>query len=427
MADEAGFADPLSYDDTPYERQVLDDSATETSLKERIGNRIYLFEDSLSKKRKRVDDDEDKAEEETSVADNADIPYRPNALLLQGPPITQMPTSRVFAYATHFDAYPIGLEWVDDQTCILVFSNRKGALHAFNALCKQTVATHGEMMGMELDGVDELLHFAHAVPLALYPIEDRINSVLGCTKKSDILKQSIQVRWARPSDVKERGARDKSEFYKKFGESAGKNVIPGSSKPVGIRNGNDEVTRSRLDAQLDSFQDGNKVFNLSLERPSSDVDARKRNEDERRRRLDHELDAFLAGGDDDLVLENVEAGQEDGELLSRPSLLERTRRTSRSRSPRRRREAKALKRPDIRSDRDNPRRQYQTDSDGRWLHNAEVAQMRRRRTDYDAEVFGMRAWDDERAVPRRKQKKARKTQDDLDRELEAFGRQESAI
>jgi len=331
-----------------------------------------------------------------------------------------MPTGRIFAYATHFDTSPIGLEWIDDQTCILVFNNRKGALHAFNALRKQTALTHGEMMGMEVD--DELLHPAHAVPLALYPIEDRINSVLG-TKKSDILKQPIQVRWARPSDVKARGAREKSEFYKKFGETAGKNVSSGLSKPVGIHNGNDEDVRRRLDAQLDSFQNGNKAFNLSQERPNGDVDARRRNEEERRRCLDDELDTFLASGGDNLVLENVETSQEGGELSSRPSLLERTRRTSRSRSPRRRRDAKSLKRPDLRSDRENPRR-YQTDSDGRWLHNAEVAQMRRRRTDYDAEVSGMRAWDDERAMPRRKQKRARKTQDDLDRELEEFGRQE---
>lgn len=38
----------------------------------------------------------------------SDSPYRPNAILLQGPPITQIPTARVFAYATHFDAHPIG-------------------------------------------------------------------------------------------------------------------------------------------------------------------------------------------------------------------------------------------------------------------------------------------------------------------------------
>lgn len=45
--------DSLSYaDDVPYETQLPDlmEQETAASLKKRIGNRIYLLEDSLSKK-----------------------------------------------------------------------------------------------------------------------------------------------------------------------------------------------------------------------------------------------------------------------------------------------------------------------------------------------------------------------------------------
>jgi hypothetical protein len=42
---------------------------------------------------------------------------RANALLLHGTPVSSLPTARIFAYATHFDARPVALEWVNDDTC----------------------------------------------------------------------------------------------------------------------------------------------------------------------------------------------------------------------------------------------------------------------------------------------------------------------
>lgn len=53
MDEEVALADPLSYaDDVPYENQLDFETTTAKSdgLKERIGNRIYLIEDALTKK-----------------------------------------------------------------------------------------------------------------------------------------------------------------------------------------------------------------------------------------------------------------------------------------------------------------------------------------------------------------------------------------
>ena len=66
----------------------------------------------------------------------ADSPYRDNAIFLQGSPISHLPTSNILAYATHFDARILGLEWVDDRTCVLVFESKADARSAFRLLQK---------------------------------------------------------------------------------------------------------------------------------------------------------------------------------------------------------------------------------------------------------------------------------------------------
>ncbi|CAD6887588.1 unnamed protein product [Tilletia laevis] len=60
---------------------------------------------------------------------------RLSALNISGIPITQVSTSRLFAYVTYFGAQPLGLEWVDDQRAIVVFAEPEAARLAFEYLC----------------------------------------------------------------------------------------------------------------------------------------------------------------------------------------------------------------------------------------------------------------------------------------------------
>ena len=53
---------------------------------------------------------------------------RPNALHLEGEPITQLSTSRLMAYLAHTGAQPRGLEWINDERCAIVFESYASAL-----------------------------------------------------------------------------------------------------------------------------------------------------------------------------------------------------------------------------------------------------------------------------------------------------------
>ncbi|GJJ07686.1 hypothetical protein Clacol_001891 [Clathrus columnatus] len=426
MDDETSFADPLSYDDdVPYEEQIEPMTLKSDDLKQRIGSRIYLLEDALTKKRKRLTDDVQEVQEEQELdetiieEDMAGRIYRPNALLLHGPAISQMPTNKVFAYATHFDAQPIGLEWVDDQTCILVFPTRKSALHAWDVLLRPSTSILTSEEQMQLDNMDQSLRVAHSLPLALYPADERISSALG-TSKLELSKKPIQIRWAQKTDVKERGARNKSQFYKRFGETAGKpaNRFPPGYQPDDTRrNGRDDKGIAQLDAELDQFLGEDDAVTDSLK---GRIGGRKGlDPDEQRKRLDDELDRFLAGEEVEPDAE-VDIEPRTGRNSDRTlSLLERTGRR-RSASPRR----KGFNRQPVR--RQQPRDEHgrdrvKTDSNGRWLHNAEIAD-RRRRMDYDSSAYGMRAWGDDNDTSfKRPSKKFKKNVDDLDRELDEFG------
>src|SRR4051794_39555046 len=96
---------------------------------------------------------------------DVDLSCRPNALLFHGSPIAHLPTSRIFAYATHFDAHPMALEWIDDSTCILVFETRATAQAAQHHLQKSATED------MDTDGFVT----AKPIPIAFWPPEERIN------------------------------------------------------------------------------------------------------------------------------------------------------------------------------------------------------------------------------------------------------------
>ncbi len=143
-----------------------------------------------------------------SVLADGDPNERSNAILLVGPPISTLPTVRLFAYAAQFGVTPLGLEWINDETCVLVFDGRGKAAKAFAALAK----TQGE--APDEDG----FMLAHNIPLTLLPPEERISQTLLAPSEPSAYTKArglIRMRWALATDVKKRGAKRESEFYKR--------------------------------------------------------------------------------------------------------------------------------------------------------------------------------------------------------------------
>ncbi|KAF7776797.1 hypothetical protein Agabi119p4_5190 [Agaricus bisporus var. burnettii] len=240
----------LSYDDSvAYEQQVptTTEEDPRSNLASRIGNtKIYLLSEATaaahSAKRKYGDDSEEivfertkrvkESTEDDEVEMEEDLSYRGNAILLQGTPISHLPTARLFAYAKHFDTSPLGLEWVNDQTCIFVFESNSLARTAFSHLQKST---------LEDPDADDFVT-VKPIPVAIWPPETRINQTLGV---GEGLKGVLKMRWARFNDVKKRGAKRESQFYRKHGRMLGR------SFSMNVED--QESERKRLDAELDNF------------------------------------------------------------------------------------------------------------------------------------------------------------------------------
>ncbi|KAJ7762776.1 hypothetical protein DFH07DRAFT_813425 [Mycena maculata] len=247
--DEVPDAYPaLSYDETAYEEQ-LPTPAEQASLANRIGtSKVYLLSETVATSRgKRKHEEEEDASDAADVEMDEDPGNRGNALLLHGTPISSLPTARLFAYATHFDAHPLGLEWVDDERCVFVFDSRTDARAAYKFLQKH--------ISEEPDADGYIT--AKPIPVAVWPPEERINNSLG---KGQGLKGTIRMRWARNDDVKKRGAKKDSQFYRKHGWTAGKETYGDGTGPTPPKrrrrgsNGQDEaLERAALDAELDAF------------------------------------------------------------------------------------------------------------------------------------------------------------------------------
>ncbi|KAH0839584.1 hypothetical protein J3R83DRAFT_500 [Lanmaoa asiatica] len=215
---------------------ISNEDAQPAALLDRIGSaKVYLLSDSTqtrTAKRKRPDIEED---EDVDMDENTVL--RSNALFLTGAPISHLPTARIFAYVTHFDAQPIGLEWVNDSSCVLVFESRTLARAAHRFLRKATAE------GTDEDGFVT----TKSIPVTLWLPEDRISKSLG---QGEGLRGTIKMRWAKNDDVKKKGAMKESEFYKKYGTGAGKD----SDAPQKRRR--DErslLDASKLDDDLDAF------------------------------------------------------------------------------------------------------------------------------------------------------------------------------
>lgn len=159
---------------------------------------------------------------------------------------------------------------------MLIFSSRASARKAYRLLQKNPDEEPSLEFGSESYGCVS----ARAIPVPLWPAEKQLGrtleQALGKTKAaeqraSERKKQEaglagpLKMRWARKDDVKKRGAKRESEFYKKHGELAGKEVVngrdipnlPGSGSRKRSREDHDEsdeaVTRAKLDRELDAF------------------------------------------------------------------------------------------------------------------------------------------------------------------------------
>jgi len=235
----------LSYEDIPYEEQL------ERNLKERLGNtKVYLYEDVAKSNQvsTQLEDHPEEAEEELVTTDGR----RLNALTLTGLPISCLKTQALFGYSSHFDATPTGLEWINDWTTVFVYPSTKAAKVALRNLRKFAAE----------DPDHDDFFTAKPIPVNLWPPGTRAQTGPGVEPGSEArdMKSRINIRTAKSSDTKEKGARTASEFYKKHGDNAGKEMYVNPALQTSFRGkrrrddyGDEQSKRARLDAELDSM------------------------------------------------------------------------------------------------------------------------------------------------------------------------------
>jgi hypothetical protein len=165
---------------------------------------------------------------------------RDNAILFRGEAIANLPTQRIFRYVSHCGTPPLGLEWVDDTNVVLVWSSVSEARNAYKSM--------REAGTFEIPEDDEGFVPARPVPETLAPMEMRLEKALGKNVQD---QAQMWMRWARAEDVKQKGNRNKSKFYEKYGENAGKEGqnINSSRRPEKRRRENrEDDLRRKLDA-----------------------------------------------------------------------------------------------------------------------------------------------------------------------------------
>jgi hypothetical protein len=128
------------------------------------------------------------------------------------------------------------------------FSSKKDAREAFTKLTKPVAPSISPVAESSLDDVapmtvddpvDPDYTSARPFPVALWPPEERINQSLG---QGQGLKGPIRMRWARVDDVKKKGAKRASQFYRKHGSKAGKELFNGRDLPPPSRRRENDKT-----------------------------------------------------------------------------------------------------------------------------------------------------------------------------------------
>lgn len=235
---------------------------------------------------------------------------RLNALTLTGLPISYLKTQALFSFSAHFDSAPTGLEWINDWTVVFVYPSTKAAKLALRNLRKFLAEDPDE---------DDFLT-AKPIPVNMWPPGSRVKAGLNgeLNESARDMKQRICIRVARSTDVKEKGARSASEFYKKYGRKAGKEMydFPEATSTNHSRQKRrresseepEEVKRARLDAELDALNsEGNDVIpgiglennerslrsRISERRGGKQIPQKSRSMKTSKQSLDDELEAFL--------------------------------------------------------------------------------------------------------------------------------------
>lgn len=133
------------------------------------------------------------------------------------------------------------MEWIDDESCVLIYPTNASCRSAYEAFRKSDTE--------EPDA--EGCVTAKPVPVILWPAEDRISKTLGA---SEGLAGPLVVRIARRGDKKIRGAKHRSEFYRKHGLTSGVDSVAENGVRKRKRDdGGDEEQKRQLDDELDSF------------------------------------------------------------------------------------------------------------------------------------------------------------------------------
>ncbi|SPO28627.1 uncharacterized protein UTRI_04505 [Ustilago trichophora] len=334
------------------------------------------------------------AQDPPAVESGSDI--RLDTLLIEGLPITQLSTSRLFAYLTHFGAQPLGLEWIDDQRCKIVFADERSARLGIEYLCPppSSYLQISDEQPTPLPNIETLLEYepdswhsefitslvlprrAHRVPgkmynhverqAALTELEERKRSEEAVSSLPDDVPEiyremeeadrqakleSRELRdlkklrgslWLRHAvtdvDRKESRASTKSQWYKRHGYEAGREIVP------------------KL-LQVGEVRESVELF--PNYRPSEDSQggARRRGADDRRSamdELDSELDRHVASRDDEIQ-------RREGEMMADAV-------QSRQSRHRRRDDGDLF---DRLSNRGRGRRgESSSNSDGKWGHDA---------------------------------------------------------
>jgi hypothetical protein len=132
---------------------------------------------------------------------------RTNAILLEGTPIAKLPTDTIFAYATHFDAKPLSLDWIDTTTCVLVYDSESSAKGAYGLLIESSAEKPDSITGLVT---------AKPLPPPLWPSEQGSST---SSSEREGLEAVIRMRWAPPSPSlalairTDQVAADESAFY----------------------------------------------------------------------------------------------------------------------------------------------------------------------------------------------------------------------
>jgi hypothetical protein len=119
---------------------------------------------------------------------------------------------------------------------VLLFSSSNAATGAFSQL-QRTASETPDEQGFVL---------AKSIPMAFWPPKERIDASLG---KGEGLKGALHLRWAEMTDVKVRGSRSRSEFYRKHGVDG---QPGGDTRKEDVQEAK-RRRREELDDELDTF------------------------------------------------------------------------------------------------------------------------------------------------------------------------------